>query len=123
MFKNLIQRPKLKGFTILELIICIALVLFLTTTLIILVNPSSAKARARDEKKLSDISKFDVEVSTYKLEHYVYTDLTPPPGVTYVHTNDAYELNTTLEYYSDKAQNDGGNNPSVYEIGNDLDLI
>ena len=112
-----------KGFTILELIISIAFLIFLSATLLILVNAPEAKARARDGKILSDMSKFDVEVSTYKLEKDVYPDLTPPPGINYVHTPNSYELDATLEYYLDKSQNDGGNNPDVYEIGNDLNLI
>lgn len=111
------------GFTILELLISIGLILFLVTTLVVLVNAPEAKARARDEKILSDISKFDAEVSIYKLENTSYPDLTPPPGVTYVHTNNSYELNVVLEYYLEKSKNDGGNNPAIYEIGNDLTLI
>jgi prepilin-type N-terminal cleavage/methylation domain-containing protein len=34
-----------------------------------------------------------------------------------------YEINTKLEAYTDKMQNDGGNDPVMYEIGTDLNLI
>lgn len=43
----------------------------------------------------------------------------------YRHTTFTYELNVVLEHYSEFAVNtyDGGNNASVYEIGNDLTIL
>lgn len=112
-----------KGFTVIELIVSIGLVVLMATVLVVLVDAPEAKARARDEKTLSNISKFDSEVGIYKLENDIYPNLTPPSGVTYVHTNNSYELNVVLEYYLEKSQEDGGNDAAVYEIGNDLTLL
>ena len=41
----------------------------------------------------------------------------------YYHTGFGYELNARLEYLSEQALNDVGNDPNVYEIGNNLQLI
>lgn len=41
----------------------------------------------------------------------------------YYHESYTYELNARLEAQLDAAQNDGGNDPDVYEIGNYLELI
>lgn len=41
----------------------------------------------------------------------------------YIHNNDSYEINTTLEELSEHAQGDGGNDSAVYEIGTDLTLL
>lgn len=41
----------------------------------------------------------------------------------YRHTLHTYEIDARLEYYTDKAQNDGGNDPNMYEVGNDLTVI
>jgi type II secretory pathway pseudopilin PulG len=44
---------------------------------------------------------------------------------TYLHTENGYELNAVLESSSNAQlmQNDGGNNPAVYELGSNLTLI
>ncbi len=41
----------------------------------------------------------------------------------YEHTTNAYELDTRLEFYTDKSQGDSGDDDSVYETGNDLTII
>ncbi len=41
----------------------------------------------------------------------------------YRHNASGFELNTVLEYYTDKSASDGGNDPNVYEIGNDLTIL
>ena len=41
----------------------------------------------------------------------------------YIHSSNTYEINTKLEFYVDEMINDGGNDPDLYEIGNNLNLI
>ncbi len=41
----------------------------------------------------------------------------------YRHTASGFEINTVLEYYTDKSSEDGGNDDSVYEVGNDLTIF
>lgn len=42
---------------------------------------------------------------------------------TYTHSATAYEINCSLEYYSEKLTEDGGNSNSKYEVGSDLTLM
>jgi len=42
---------------------------------------------------------------------------------TYIRNEINYEINCVLEYYLERAQNDGGNNPAVYETGSNLTLL
>ena len=112
-----------KAFTILELAITVGLISLLVMVLVIVINPIELKSRSRDERKLSDISAFDALVTGYKIDYNAYPETTPPDGVTYSHTENTYELNVVLEYYTDKSQNDGGDDSAVYEIRNDLTII
>jgi hypothetical protein len=41
----------------------------------------------------------------------------------YYHDADTYELNARLEYNFDLMTSDGGNDPNLYEVGNNLGLI
>lgn len=111
------------GFTLLELVITVGLILILSTTLFFLLSPTESKAKARDTKLLTDLYAFDASINDYKNENGDYPDLTPPTGVTYQHEITTYELNATLEYYVDKSANDGGNDDDVYELGNKLTIL
>ena len=112
-----------KAFTLIELLLSIGLILLLLGAVILLINPGQQVKKARDNKILSTMTKFEQEILEAKLDTGSFPDSTPPLGVTYVHLNSAYELNATLEYHIIKAQTDGGNNPAVYELGNDLTLL
>lgn len=48
---------------------------------------------------------------------------TAPYVYKYIHNNDKYEINATLEVDFDPAIKDGGTSNTVYELGNDLTLI
>jgi type II secretory pathway pseudopilin PulG len=41
----------------------------------------------------------------------------------YIHDKTSYELNAKMEIFLDTMINDGGNDPNMYEIGNNLILI
>ena len=41
----------------------------------------------------------------------------------YIHNNDSYEINATLEFFTDMMQKDNGDSSQKYEVGNNLTLI
>lgn len=41
----------------------------------------------------------------------------------YTHSETAFELNFDMEYYTEREQNDGGNNSEKLEVGNDMTLL
>lgn len=159
------QENRQKGLTMLELIISLAIIMILVTASIIVINPVEKKEKARDNKRLSDISTLDRAINEYLLDNGNYPDAVDtlresnslPVGssalynavggwiaadiskytskmpvdplndatyhYSYYHTVSAYELDTPMEYLTDEPQNDGGDDPVVYELGNDLTLI
>jgi hypothetical protein len=114
---------KKSGTTLIELILVLSLIMVLSTAIVVFTRPKDNLDKAHDEKKLSNLSKFEAEVLSGKIDTNVYPDITPPVDITYIHTEDTYEIDTVLEYYTEKSENDGGNNPNVYETGNDLTLL
>jgi len=54
-----------KGFTLLELLIVIAILAILTTVVVLVLNPAEYLAQARDSQRLSDISTLNSAVSLY----------------------------------------------------------
>ncbi len=114
---------KHKSFTLIELMICVGIITLLLGVVMVLINPRELLAKARDEKLLSKVTEFDAYILEHKIDNGVYPDLTPPPGIIYMHTPSSYEINVVLEFLVEQAQNDGGNDPGVYETGNDLTLI
>jgi prepilin-type N-terminal cleavage/methylation domain-containing protein len=159
------KRNHKKGFTIVELVIVIAVIMILVTASVVLIDPVAKKKRARDNKRLSDVSTIDRAINEYLLDKGDYPDqadtlresTTLPLGssalvnavggwiaadlskytsrlpidplndgtyhYSYYHTVSSYELDAPLEYLTEEAQNDGGDDPQVYEMGNDLTLI
>jgi type II secretory pathway pseudopilin PulG len=125
------KRDRQSGFTFLELILVIAISIIVIFTIVLLVNPGEMKARGRDEKKLSDIQNLDRAVNEFKIDNGTYPDLDElgayiqkiPDNLIYAHNNVSYEIDATLEYYTKYSTDDGGNNPNVYEVGNNLTLL
>jgi prepilin-type N-terminal cleavage/methylation domain-containing protein len=112
-----------RAFTLFELLITLALITILTTVTIIAVKPNEFKQKGRDNKVIDQMQQLEFDVNTFKLENGYYPDITPPSGVFYRQSGNTYEINAVLEYYVDMMTSDGGNNPNVYEIGNDLLLF
>lgn len=69
------------GFTLVELLIVIAIIGILSTAAV--VNLGNAKAKARDAKRLSDISQLQKAIELYYAEHEAYpnSDCYGLPGV------------------------------------------
>jgi len=65
-----------------------------------------------DENLANYTSKLPVDPINDQTYHY-----------SYIHDNSGYEINARLETEIGQMQNDGGNDPTVYETGNNLLLI
>ena len=165
---NLSSKKKIfyqKGITLPELLITITLLTILVTSSVLVLRPEEKKAKARDNRRLNDISTLDRVINEYLLDYSDYPDLfdvlrdsTSLPGTSvsldnsaagwidedlseytshlpidpindttyryyYYHGDTGYELNVVLEYLTDEAANDGGDDVNRYEMGNDLTLI
>ena len=125
-------------------ILLVALIFILATLLtIFIINPVEIISRSRDIKRLDDITKIISAVDAYRSKNnWKYpqslTDITeylsplptdPLTKTLYGYkTNDdqtAFEINTIIESkkHAHYKTSDGGDNPNLYEIGNDLNLI
>lgn len=155
------------GFSIVEMVIVLAMIMVLSTLMVSFINPSEQNKKARDEKRFSDISKLERVISEYRIdkgylpdeEMILRTSTSLPTGSSgplamsngtgwlpgdlsryttslpldpkndstyfYSYRNNEYsfELNAVLEYFTDHSENDGGNDPGVYEVGDDLSVI
>lgn len=66
------NRPALnrhRGFTLLELLIVIALIGVLSTVLVVMINPAKLLARARDTQRESDLIAILSSIAQYSSEH------------------------------------------------------
>lgn len=63
-----------------------------------------------------NLSLYDVKLPLDPLNDATY-------NYKYRHNASGFELNTILEYYTDKSAEDGGNDPAVYEVGNSLSIL
>lgn len=54
-----------KGFTLIELIIVIAVIAILATTVILVINPASILAEARDSQRIADLGQMNSALSLY----------------------------------------------------------
>jgi len=164
-FKNKYNHLNGKGFTYVELMVGVAIILLLIAFVLISYRPVERQKKARDEKRISDIALIDRAVSEYMLDHKAYPDskdvtrksnILPLGGTqlnssvtgwimgnlssytsmlptdpindsvyyySYRHTSNAFELNAKLEVVTEEMTSDGGDDPNIYEVGNDLTLI
>jgi len=160
-----LKTPCNRGFTLIELVIATSLILLFLTATVLIVHPVEQLKKARDNKRISDLSLIDRAITEYKIDYGYYPDTadtlrtstTLPQGNTsltsstsgwikqnlsayttklpidpkndeiyfykYIQNGFTYELNAKLEYYFEQAISDGGGDPTVYEIGNNLSLI
>jgi len=156
---------KQKGVTMTELIIVISLIAILATGSVLILKPGEKRAKARDNRRINDLSTLDRAINEFLLDYGDYPDLylvqrdsttLPGGGISVDNSsagwidadlsaytshlpvdpiNDAtyryyyyrdmtsYELNAVIEYLTDEAANDGGDDPARYEIGNNLTLL
>ena len=142
---------KNNGFTILELIIVISVLMIIFSTVYINLNPVTRKKSARDSLRLSNLNEIERVINEYFLDNgkypgednvlYVSTTVNwiPIPNIYkyisklpvdpgenfyyYKHDISTYEVNVVLENSSELMSKDNGNNINRYEVGNNLLLI
>lgn len=127
-----------KGFTIIELLIAIAILGILASIIISVIQSGKVSARKRDAQRVSDLSKLQVVIESYaadaennsppnNLPSLVPTYIGAVPVdptnqgslvYTYQKGSTQYELSAVLEANPDKMANDGGNDCYLYEVGN-----
>lgn len=154
------------GVSIVEIGIVVFILSLIILSSILIINPAEQRQRAKDEKRLSDISTLDRAINEFNIDNESYPDQSDVLRVSYLlplgnegplensstgwiqqdlstylqklptdpvndsqffysyqRDSNGYEINARLEYYLDMAQNDGGNDLNVYEVGNDLTTI
>lgn len=150
--KNLKTLSKLTfGFTILELVIVIALLSSIFVAVIINIDPVSRKKSARNSLRLSNINEIERVVNEYYMDTGKYpgeantlyisntinwipitnidkyiTVLPKDPSDNfyfYIHNTNTYEINGTLENSPNLMQTDNGNDIQRYEVGTNLNLL
>lgn len=68
-----------KGFTLIELLVVVAIMGLLTSLAVIALN--SARARARDARRVSDIKQIQTALEMYYLDKNEYPDAPAAPGI------------------------------------------
>ena len=66
---------KEKGVTMVEILVVLAILMILITASTIILNPVEKKARARDNKRFSDINTLDRMINEYLIDNGSYPDL------------------------------------------------
>lgn len=72
---------KQRGFTLIELLVVIAIISLLSS--IVITSLNSARAKARDARRMSDIKEIHKAIELYRLDH----DGLPPDGAEYTTSN------------------------------------
>lgn len=63
-----------KGFTLIELVIATSLILLFLSGTILIVHPVEQLKKARDNKRIGDLSLIDRAITEYKVDYGVYPD-------------------------------------------------
>ncbi|MFH1896216.1 MAG: prepilin-type N-terminal cleavage/methylation domain-containing protein [bacterium] len=141
------------GFTLVELLIVVAVIGILSGVVITVLNPDTFRDKSQDARRKTDLTAIQSSLELYFADNNAYpvrtagegvdvsglTELTTggylsvipndPDGGTavYYYKSDAsgldYELNANLESDTAGEANDGGNDNTRYEVGTNLILI
>lgn len=57
------------GFTIVDVMVFAALLVLLVTSALLVISPTEMQRRARDEKRLADLSKLESAINSYKIDN------------------------------------------------------
>lgn len=63
-----------QGFTLIEFLVTVAVMLIFFTIAVLIINPAQERAKARDNKRLSDMALIDRVINEYLLDHGAYPD-------------------------------------------------
>ncbi|MBN1162671.1 hypothetical protein JXA34_02925 [Patescibacteria group bacterium] len=124
-----------------ELVISVAVISVLFSVVYLFMRPAEYKAKARDNKRMSDLANFERMINEFYIDNGYYPDIQvddlsmynvkipqdPINDATYFYTYQTdgavYEINARLEYLTEEMEDDGGNQSEFYEVGNNLYLL
>ena len=78
--RTVIEYKKEKGFTLVELLVVIAVIGALSAIVASLINPAGFFARGRDGRRMSDLSTIQSALEAYYAENNSYPSSLPSPG-------------------------------------------
>jgi general secretion pathway protein G len=81
-----------KGFTLIEVIIVIALVSILSTAMIMIINPVQQFKKARDAQRKSDLRQLQAALELYRADNAAYPAALPACNASFTGTNGAVYL-------------------------------
>ncbi|GIW69671.1 MAG: hypothetical protein KatS3mg101_0418 [Patescibacteria group bacterium] len=122
-FKTHSKKPlSPSGVTLLEVVLVSAVLLILLGVVYSLVSPSASKAKARDNKRLSDISNLDRAINEYRIDrqsypgsqNVLYTSITTPAGSPNVYSPTSGWIPADLSDYLPKYPTDPINDLTYY---------
>lgn len=115
-----------KGITVFELVIAVAVLLFLSTMLIMVIKPGALYAETRDKRRISDVTTLDriivehlVDTQTYPgTQNTTYYSDTLPSGASALPNVSSgwLGINSTLQAYYSKLPLDPQNNATYRYI-------
>jgi prepilin-type N-terminal cleavage/methylation domain-containing protein len=118
------MNKKSKGFTLIELLVVIAIIGILAT--IVLVSLNSARIKARDSRRVSDIRQIQLALELYGDSSITYpnVDIYPNGGPlvpTFMAAVPHDAGDNTRQYYYFYCNQSGGRAPLKYQLGADLE--
>lgn len=90
MFNNRIMSKYMKGLTLVELVVVIAVVGLLTSVTLALVNPAQQLAKARDTKRKADLAQIQAALELYRADQNSYPSSLPACGGTLSNSGTTY---------------------------------
>jgi prepilin-type N-terminal cleavage/methylation domain-containing protein len=103
-----------KGFTLIELLVVVAILGLLAT--IVAVSLTSARARARDARRVSDVRQIELALELYYAAHLQYPNATGTASIADLATEGFLNMSA---FPTDPTSG----NPYCYAVGTDTDLV
>lgn len=116
------RHSKPNAFTLLEVTIVTAVMLVLLGTSLSLISPTASKGKARDNKRLADVSNLDRAVNEYKLDYgyypgqqnFLYTSISLPAASPNLYNSTSGWIPVDLSDYFSKYPVDPTNDATYY---------
>jgi len=89
-----------KGFTLIELMITVSLIVILSAILLQVINPSALRAKTRDQQRIADLKRIQAALELYFADNRTY------PASGWIVLTGSDTLSTTLSSYMDTIPTD-----------------